>query len=181
MLVPALLTVEEFSQLPELPGVRQELHHGEVVRVSPPPHDHKRLQRRLRMLLAPLAERSGLVCDTDYAYRPLPEHELWVADVVCIETRRDDEILRWLEGSPEVVIEIRSRSNTRHQLLDKAMTTLAGAGSVEFWIVDPASRSIAVYTKTSGIHVYGPGSAVPLPFSEGQTLPADEVFASPGV
>jgi Uma2 family endonuclease len=128
--------------------------------VSPPPHDHKRLERRVRRLLDNLAESSGYVCDTDYAYRPLPEHEVWVADVVCILATRDDAIDNWLEGSPELVIEIKSPSNTRAELHDKAMTTLAGDRAVEFWIVDPETRSVTVFSKRSGIQVYSIDQAV---------------------
>jgi len=40
-------------------------------------------------------------------------------------------------GSPELVIEVKSPSNTKDELHDRAMTTLAGDGAVEFWIVDP--------------------------------------------
>jgi hypothetical protein len=37
---------------------------------------------------------------------------------------------------------------------DKAMTTLAGSGAVEFWIVDLDSRTVTVHAKGSGMCVY---------------------------
>lgn len=61
-------------------------------------------------------------------------------------------ITKWLEGSPELVIEVKSPGNSKAELHDKAMTTLAGSGSVEFWIVDPPAQTVTVYTKTSGVH-----------------------------
>jgi Uma2 family endonuclease len=36
-----------------------------------------------------------------------------------------DRLSDWLEGSPELVIEVRSPSNTKAKLHDKAMTTFA--------------------------------------------------------
>jgi hypothetical protein len=57
------------------------------------------------------------------------------------------------------------------------MTTLAGQGSVEFWVVDPKPSTVTVYTRSSGIHVYGPGGSVPLPFPGGGSLLADDIFS----
>src|SRR3954453_23876206 len=136
------MTVAEFEQLPDPPTGHFELHHGEAVLVTPPVHAHKLLERRLRVLLEDIADTNGFVADTEYAYRPLPESEVWQADVVCISIAREQQIIKWLEGSPELTIEIASPGNTKHELRDKAMTTLAGQGSVEFWVVDPDTRSV---------------------------------------
>ena len=48
---------------------------------------HFLIRRNLRELLTPLAE-SGSYVDTKVAYRPLPEHELWVADVAYVSAER---------------------------------------------------------------------------------------------
>lgn len=65
-------------------------------------------------------------------------------------------------GSPELVIEVKSPSNTKRKLHDKAMTTLAGEGSVVFRVIDPKTSSATVYSKTSGIHAYRAPAAAPL-------------------
>lgn len=171
-----LLAVEEFSKLPPPPVGHYELHHGEVVLVTPPKHEHKRIERRLRKLLEDMADAAGFVCDSEYAYRPLPESEVWTADVVCIRADRDEAIEQWLLGSPEVTIEVKSPTNTKAELHDKAMTTLAGAGAVEFWIVDPETATVTVHNKLSGVHVYHAGLAVPLPFFGGQRLYIADIF-----
>jgi len=161
--VPRLFTAEEYERIQNPPGGRYELHHGELVYMTYPLRQHKDLQRRLRNMLEPVAELHGLLVDTEYPYRPLPESEVWAADVACLAQSRNDSAEKWLIGSPEMVIEVRSPSNTRDELSDKAMTTLAGEGAVEFWIVDPKTTSVAVYTKTSGVHVYRAPQAVPVP------------------
>lgn len=56
------------------------------------------------------------------------------------------------------------------------MTTLAGDGAVEFWIVDPRYQTVTVYNRKSGMHVYTVESAVPLPYFEGQRLLVSDVF-----
>lgn len=156
--IPKLFTVEEYEQIPDPPGGRYELHHGELVFVTHPVRSHKLLQRRLRKMLEPAAESQGYLVDTEYPYRPLPESEVWSADVACLLDERDSATSKWLMGSPELVIEVKSPSNTHHELHDKAMTTLAGEGAVEFWIVDAKTATIRVYSKTAGVHVYTEGS-----------------------
>ena len=165
--IPKPLTVEEYERIPDPPGGRYELHHGEAVLVTYPLHRHKELQRRLRKLLEPAAEASGFVVDTEFPYRPFPENEVWGADVACVNVARYDAIEKWLLGSPELVIEVKSPSNTKAEMHDKAMTTLAGDGAVEFWIVDPITRTVTVDSTLRGMRVYGEDLAVPVPLFDG--------------
>ena len=167
--IPKPLTVEEYEKIPDPPGGRYELHHGELAFVTYPIRQHKDLQRRLRKILESMAEPLGFLVDTEYPYRPIPENEVWGADVACVKLDRHLAESKWLIGSPELVIEVRSPSNTKAQLRDKAMTTLAGSGAAEFWIVDPKTRTVSVYTK-GGMYVYGADSAVPVPLFEGRIL-----------
>jgi Uma2 family endonuclease len=176
--IPRPLTVEEFERIPDPPGGRYELRHGEAVFVTYPLHKHKELQRRLRKLLEPIAEPAGFIVDTEFPYRPFPENEVWSADVACVSAARYDAIEKWLVGSPELVIEVKSPSNTKAEMLDKAMTTLAGAGAVEFWIVDPATGTIAVHSTHTGMQIYDEGLAVPVPLFGGRIY-VSELLAKP--
>lgn len=82
-----------------------------------------------------------------------------------------------MTGSPELVIEVKSPSNTKAEIQDKAMTTLAGEGAVEFWVVDPKNRHVVVHTRTSGMHIYSPGARIPVPLLDG-VLSLDELFTA---
>ncbi|MFB3828067.1 MAG: Uma2 family endonuclease [Bryobacteraceae bacterium] len=177
--VPAPLTVEEWARIPDPAGGHYELHHGELAFVTYPIHRHKALQRRLRKLLEHAAEPVGYVVDSEFPYRPFPENEVWGADVAVVSKARYDAIEKWLLGSPELVIEVKSPSNSSRDMQDKAMTTLAGEGAVEFWIVDPETRTITVHSKRTGMHVYSGGETVS-PFVTGLPLcsPAD-LFDTP--
>src|SRR5262249_18408987 len=53
LMVPQLLTVEEYQLTPDPPGGRYELHHGEAVFVPCPFTEHKSLRRKLRKLIRP--------------------------------------------------------------------------------------------------------------------------------
>jgi len=127
-------------------------------------------------MLEPMAEPWGYIVDTEYPYRPLPENEVWGADVACVREARN-HFPKWLEGSPELVIEVRSPSNSKTELHDKAMTTLAGAGATEFWIVDAQTRSVTVYSVSSGMRLYEGTAAVPVALFHGQIHLA-ELFAN---
>jgi hypothetical protein len=74
------------------------------------------------------------------------------------------------------VIEVKSPSDTKAEMHDKAMTTLVGDGAVEFWIVDAVSRTVLVHTKASGMRVYNGGEAVPVPMFGGR-IALPELFA----
>lgn len=161
---PRLLTVAEYEQIPDPPGGRYELHHGEAVFVTYPVQPHKTLQRRLRKLLEPIMEPLGFIVDTEYPYRPLPENEVWGADVACVSAARIRSEKKWLKGSPELVIEVKSPSNSKSELNDKAMTMLAGESAVEFWIVYPKTRTLTVFNKT-GLYTYAVGNSVTVPLS----------------
>jgi hypothetical protein len=100
--ISALLTVEEYKQISGKPGGRWELHHGEAVFVTAAKFRPRKLvQRKLRRLLEPIAGPLGYVADTEYGYKPFPEHEVWVADVAVVSVERENAIRDWLEGSPE--------------------------------------------------------------------------------
>ena len=174
--VPKPITVEEYDRIPDPPGGRYELHHGEAVFVTFPVRQHKELQRRLRRMLEALPGAEGYIVDTEFPYRPLAENEVWGADVACVSGARYDAIDKWLEGSPELVIEVKSPSNTKAEMHDKAMTTLAGAGAVEFWVVDAETGTVLVHRKASGMRVYRAGEAAPLAIFGSQIILC-ELFA----
>ena len=69
-----------------------------------------------------------------------------------------------------------SPSNTKQELHDKAMTTLAGAGASEFWIVDLKTRTITVHARATGMSVYAVGQTMPVPLFGG-SISLIDVFA----
>ncbi|HYZ83006.1 MAG TPA: Uma2 family endonuclease [Bryobacteraceae bacterium] len=175
--LPKLLTVDEFDRLPNPPGGVYELRHGELFFVSFPEKIHKELQRRLRKIIEAIAEQAGVpgVTDTEFPYRPFPEHELWSADVAFVSQERYDRIDRWLLGSPELVIEVKSPSNRKQELNDKALTALAG-GAYAVWIVDHETRSVTVFDHRNGMCRYQEPDAVPLELFPAVELPLSMLF-----
>jgi len=139
-----LLTVEEFLRLPDPPEGHYELHHGELVAMPPPKKGRQRIQNRLQRLLQRFAGEHYVV-HMEMAFRPTPEHEVWVADVGCVSVDRDDATAAddYLIGAPELVIEVLSPSNTVDEISDKMFICMSN-GCNSFWIVDPKRQLVSV-------------------------------------
>src|SRR5205823_1671861 len=115
--LPSLITVDEFREMPDTGEHAYELHHGEVVAVTRPKAPHWRLQMRLIRLLDLKLKDFGEV-GMEMPYRPVDEFDMRVADVAVVSRARADAVNPDdnLHGAPELVIEIKSASNTASQL-----------------------------------------------------------------
>jgi Uma2 family endonuclease len=172
---PLLMTVDEYRQLPDREDVIQELHLGTVVTLARSKMGHAKLQGRLVRLLRPKVEHLGVV-ETEVAFRALPEYDLRGADVAYVSQQRwdatdDDDNLH---GSPELVIEVLSPSNTRAEIREKAVL-FPSSGTQEFWVVDPKRESVSV-TRRGGVPtVCHKGDRIPLSMFDSY-LDVSEIF-----
>jgi len=172
-----VMTFAEFSELPDEVCRRHELRHGELVPVAPPKHKHYRVQRRLRQLLEKALGSQGVV-EMEMAFRALPEFEYRVADIAFISQARWDAIPDDgnLAGSPELVVDVLSPSNTTAPIHDKRALCLK-TGCIEFWIVDIEKCEIEVSTADGRSGVYRSGQHVRLLSGAGQSVMADAIFS----
>jgi Uma2 family endonuclease len=172
----ALLTVEEFEKIPDPLSGRYELHHGECVLVPPPMMEHTRLQSQLMLLLA--KHCTDFRAAMEFPFRPLPDHEVWSADVGMVTENRWRATQRrtWLSGSPDLVAEVLSPSNTAQEINDKRRTCFQG-GCKEFWVLDPNLKTIEISTPDGRARTYAVSDEIPLDrFAPGEIAVAD-VFA----
>ena len=171
-----LLTVEAYAKIPDPPGGRYELHHGELVFVSYPTNEHRYIQTQILLILTRTC--MGWFVTVEFAFRPLPEYEVWAADVAMVPKQRFRASPRkgWLEGSPDLVIEVLSPSNTQLELNDRERICFQG-GCREFWIVDPRLQIIRVSSPDGGVNTYRIGDEIPLDRFVTGTLVVAEVFA----
>ena len=158
----ALLTVAEFGGLPQPSGgVRQELHHGELVELPPVKKIHTKIQKRLVSLLEAALKVAGYGVDKEFPFRPEPEHEVWVADVAVFnlalwEQTADDDYFR---GVPAIVIEVLSPSNSAAEMLDREEMCLRQGGQ-EIWLVNPQRQSVKVIRAGGSSHAYDRDSVI---------------------
>jgi Uma2 family endonuclease len=174
----ALMTVEQFRALPEPREGYSELHHGVPVIMPPPKQRHFATERRLVKLLEPAAVGRGLIW-TEIAFRPLPEHECWVADVAFVSQARYEAIDPEdnLRGVPELVIEVLSPSNTASEINDREAMCLEN-GCLEFWIVDPKRKTVKVSTPDRKTITYIEGDKIPLSVPAAGELAVLEIFSN---
>jgi Uma2 family endonuclease len=174
----ALMTVEQYSALPDPKGGRYELHHGVLVEVTFPKMSHWFTQQRLTDLLKPLAKGQGRV-GPEFAFRPLPEHELWAADVAFVSQSRIDATPEgdYVHGAPELVIEVLSPSNTAAEMNEREAMCLEN-GCLEFWVIDPKRKTVKVSTPDRKSITYVEGEKIPLKVPAAGELAVAEIFSN---
>lgn len=175
------LTVAEFQALPGREAVRMELHGGEIVEKPPAKLRHAQVQLRLQELLHPIA-RGTAVVPAEVAYRPLAEHEFWIADVAVVSRTRwlETDLNDNLHGSPEIVIEVVSPANTLSEFERRERMCLA-TGAREFWVVYPEDKLVRVATADGQVKRYSAGDTIELALSPGHTIAVDDIFESASV
>ena len=142
--IQTFTTFDDFLSLPDPPSGHLELHHGEVVIVPPPKWRHQILQDRLVALLKALLSTWGTVL-SEMAFRPAPENEVWKADVGCVRLERAANVGadEYLQGAPDLVIEVLSPRNTADEIDDKRTICMEN-GCLSFWVVNDKRKIISV-------------------------------------
>ena len=167
--MPAALTYEDYCQIPD-DGNRYEVIDG-VLYMSPSPFvRHQRISGNLHLILGNWSRETnaGVVL-----YAPmdvvLSEHNIVQPDILFVRSERISIIEeKNLQGAPDLLVEILSEGNRRHDEIVKRK--LYEAFSVqEYWVVDPVLETIKVY------RLQGEGYAKVVEWS----LEADDSISSP--
>lgn len=148
--VPRLLTAEEFLHLPEpIEGGKMELDRGRVVCMSPVGLEHGEIAIDLAFALKAFvdAERLGRVSvETGFKLAEDPDI-VRAPDVSFVAAdRRPTGAGRrgFVEGAPDLAVEVMSADDREKDLLAKAGEYL-DAGAARVWIVRPATRTVTVF------------------------------------
>lgn len=125
---------------------RYELIEGKIERVCAAAWDTSRLTLRLMMYIAGYAEPRGLgfVWGIDGSHRIEQDPDtLLMPDIAFVvpERVRTAKPDTFFEGSPDLVVEVRSPSD-RMSVLTRKMERYLAAGSTMTWLVDPQRRQI---------------------------------------
>ena len=96
--------------------------------------------------------------------------------VVCDENKVDD---KGVKGGPEFVIEVLSPSTGRMDRVTK-MNQYERAGVLEYWVVDPPHRTVAVHLLKNGKFArpaeYGLGDVIKVTVVPGLTIDLNDIF-----
>ncbi len=89
---------------------------------------------------------------------------------------------RYVDGAPDLVVEVISPATARRDRLVKR-DLYEQVGVAQYWLADPEARTLECYRLEGGVYgkpaVYGPGETVHLPYCGGITLDLTEVFGPP--
>ena len=172
-------TYGDFLRFPD-DGNRHEVIEGEWIMTPPPTTDHQKVVSNLHLLRAP---RAGKKDGGELLFSPvgvvLTRTDAVQPDLLFLSSRRAGLLRKdAIHGAPDLIVEVLSPSTAS---LDrgKKLRLYGRAGVREYWIVDPASRTVEVHefgrARRTRIHPAGQsfGSSV-LP---GLRLEVDAVFA----
>ncbi len=138
---------KDYEALPDEP--RCELIFGRFF-VSPSPLVlHQFVVLLLGRILDQIARDSGglaLVAPLDVH---LADHSVVQPDVLYISAARMGIAQRWVEGAPDLLIEVLSPGTVRRDRGDK-LALYADSGIREYWLVDPVERQIEFLVNEDG-------------------------------
>jgi Uma2 family endonuclease len=163
-------------------GNRYEVIDGELYVTPPPLEPHQKGSTNLvgyiwryvheRRLGTVYSAPFGVVLDDENGVQP---------DIVYVSREREGLIAeRGLEGAPDLVVEILSRST---QARDRGvkMKRYATSGIPHYWIVDPRGRALEAYRLVEqGYELtgrFGPGSTFHPQLFPGLEIPIDDLWA----
>lgn len=176
-------TYQDFLRLPD-EGIRYEIIDGVLYMTNAPDTQHQyavvEILGEIRNVVK--AGNLGVVYTA-----PIEVHLPGIAqpvqpDVLFVaQARREIVKAQFIEGAPDLIVEVLSPSTTR---LDRKVKFDAyeRAGVCEYWVANPKLRSIEVYSLTGGEYAlhgeYGPGERLTSPLLPGLDLLTDTVFTT---
>lgn len=177
----ALLTFDQFLDLPDQEGVRRELDEGVLIEMPNPSFVHGNGITTLARLVGNDIEglRLDLVMSTNVAFRLGPD-TVRAPDLCLVRTPKLQAMAverAVLIGCPDLAVEVVSPSETALDLNRKIEQYLA-AGAVAVWILYTDSRTIMVYRhngevwRLSGAQILREPDLLP-----GLALPIEKIFA----
>ena len=100
-------------------------------------------------------------------------------DVLYVSPERREIVQAWIEGAPDLVVEVLSPSTAHTDRLLK-LNRYAEAGVLEYWLVDPAVRTIEFRVNDGGRFVtHAPsGGSWTSPVVAGVELDIDALWAA---
>ena len=139
---------------------KSELIDGVVYNMSPASIKHIRIQRRLSIIIGNFLR--GKRCEVfSEAEVRLDENNKFIPDL-CIICTPSQVKTSYIEGAPDFVVEILSRSTRKKDLFIK-LDKYRNAGVREFWVVDPDKRVVLVWHfEQDDYGIYGFRDMVPV-------------------
>jgi len=139
------LTWEDLKDLPESHG-RTEIVDGELVMSPTPSGRHQKICTLLGVHIGSFVLEQGLGEFFSSAFHViLDEHVHYEPDLCFVSNARKSAVKEnFIEGSPDLIIEVISESNRTHYTVAK-FRHYEQYGVREYWLVDPREGVISVW------------------------------------
>ncbi len=126
---------------------RYEIYDGRLIPMAPAPNlYHQRIAGRLHLLLSAFVQTGEL---GEVLFAPvdvvMSEENTAQPDLLFIAKENAGIAQNLVSGAPDLVVEILSPSSIRRDRYEK-QEQYARFGVKEYWIVDPANRSLEILT-----------------------------------
>lgn len=146
--IRARMSADEFLTLPETMEIH-ELLDGEVYMAPPPTVEHQSASMNIIALLLKIIPGGRLFHAPTGVY--FDEANIPEPDVFWLSADHLDKLkARYVEGAPDLVVEIFSNSTAKRDKEDK-FHLYEKHGVREYWMVDPSNEYVEVYTLTEGL------------------------------
>lgn len=177
------LTYQDYLNIPG--DDRYELIDGELILVGSPNRDHQIASVRFVLDLGGFVEEQGLGWVFHAPFDILltePDGSISVVqpDIIFVSRERESVITSAnIQGAPDLLVEILSPSTRRLDMITK-LELYARHGVKEYWIADPAARTIAVMllnnSRYDTVAEYGVDDTLVSPTLEGFSVALDRIF-----
>ncbi|MDR2049723.1 MAG: Uma2 family endonuclease [Treponema sp.] len=162
---------------------RAEIIDGELFMMAPPSSNHQIIVMQLAgQLWQFLRGKPCKVFPAPFGVRLFPREDLnddtfLEPDIVVIcdpsKIKKDG-----CEGAPDMVVEVLSPSNTRHEMLLK-FKKYSAAGVKEYWVVDGDEKTVEIHVLDKGryiISVAGENDEIPVTALPGCTVRLQDLW-----
>jgi Uma2 family endonuclease len=174
-------TYKDYKNLPESETKRYELLEGELVMLPSPTTYHQRISWNLERILGDFVAKHdlGVIYDAplDVVFS---QEDVAQPDILFILKAHSQIITdENIQGAPDLIIEILSPATADRERTYKR-TLYARHGVREYWIVDPADKSVEVMTLGEKgfdtVKLYKMGQTLSSPLLKGFSLLIKEIF-----
>jgi Uma2 family endonuclease len=137
----------DYAALPE--DSRCELLYGRYVMSPSPVVLHQLVVSLLWKALDEIARGAGGLALASPIDVHFAEHSIVQPDVLYVSSQRRDIVQDWVQGAPDLVVEVLSHGTTRRDRVDK-LKLYSDHNVAEYWIVDPTSQQIDFLINENG-------------------------------
>ena len=147
---PKLLTYDDYAKLTPPDSGNYELHNGKIIFMPTPNATHQTISMNLSVHLAFYVKRHQLgkvlAAPMDTIFAP---HDTLQPDLLFVSKRREHIIQKVVEGAPDLVVEIKSPSNSSTEMNYKKYV-YESTGVQEYWYILPKKQTITQYKNIGG-------------------------------